>query len=520
MRARSTITNVLGIVAAAPSLVAATPVPWTIGQSVQTTSGLIQGHAAGGAVQVSEYLGIPYAQPPISTLRFQPPAKFVGYSTINASAFGHQCMQPTINASNIVVPNGFANLGVPNSAVSVLSVLADAGSQSEDCLTLNVWTKPQEGETKKAVLVWIHGGAFTTGSSRVPANNGQFMADQTDVILVSMNYRLNIFGFPGNPNSAPNIGLLDVRMGVEWVRDNIGNFGGDVSRITLFGQSAGGSLVDYYSYAYASDPIANGFISMSGTANGFGVFTNQTVNAKWFNITSAVGCGNSQTDPTAVNNCMLTKTSAEILNGVAAGGTGSPGGTFFAPVVDDNLVFADYSMRASATGGYIVGNDDNEAGLFKLGAPELNETFWGGINLIVFECPAARRATRAVSAGHPTWRYRYFGNFPNLVITTTPQSGAWHTSELPVLFDTSPQSPVVSTPQQIEVGRYFRGAWAAFAKNPNSGLLQFNGNQTWPNYQPDGSNVNRIAFQDQTATNLAPGSAFDGSCAMVGIPIA
>ncbi|KAK2059768.1 carboxylesterase [Colletotrichum caudatum] len=520
MRAKNTIINLLGIVAAAPSFIAATPLPWTIGQPVQTTSGLVRGHAAGSAVQVSEYLGIPYAQPPVGTLRFQPPAKFTGSSIINGSAFGHQCMQPTINPSNITVPDGFANLGVPNTAASVLSVLADPGPQSEDCLTLNVWTKPQEGESKKAVLVWIHGGAFTTGSSRVPANNGQFMTDQNDVVLVSMNYRLNVFGFPGNPNSAPNLGLLDVRMGVQWVRDNIENFGGDVNRITLFGQSAGGSLVDYYSYAFASDPIANGFISMSGTANGFGIFTNQTVNAKWFNVTSSVGCGDSQTDPTAVNNCMLSKTPAEILNGMAASGAGSPGGTFFVPVVDDTLVFADYSLRTSATGGYIIGNDDNEAGLFKLGAPQLSDAFWTGFNLIGFECPAARRATRAASAGHPTWRYRYFGNFPDLTITTTPESGAWHTSELPVLFDTSPQSPVVSTRQQVEVGRYFRGAWAAFAKNPTSGLLQFNGNQTWPNYQTDGSNVNRIGFQDQTATNLAYGATFDMSCLLVGFPVA
>ncbi|GKT78200.1 carboxylesterase [Colletotrichum tofieldiae] len=266
MRAESAIINILGVAVTAPSLVAAAPVPWTIGQSVQTTSGPVQGHAASGAVQVSEYLGIPYAQPPIGTLRFQPPAKFVGSSTINGSSF------PTVNAT---LPDGFATLGVPASAVSVLTVLADAGPQSEDCLTLNI------GDPKKAVLVWIHGGAFTT------ANNGQFIADQTDVVLVSLNYRLNVFGFPGNPNSAPNLGLLDVRLAVQWIRDNIENFGGDANRITLFGQSAGGSLVDYYSYAYASDPIANGFISMSGTANGFGIFTNETVNAKWFNITSA-----------------------------------------------------------------------------------------------------------------------------------------------------------------------------------------------------------------------------------------
>ncbi|KAJ0160277.1 Cholinesterase, partial [Colletotrichum tanaceti] len=457
---------------------------------------------------VSEYLGIPYAQPPVVNLRFQPPVKFTGSSTINGSAFGHQCMQPTVNA-NASVPDGFANLGVPTSAVSVLGVLADPGSQSEDCLTLNVWTKPQVGEEKKAVMVWIHGGAFMLGSSRVPATNGQFITDQSDVVLVSLNYRLNVFGFPGNPASAPNLGLLDVRMAVQWVRENIDKFGGDVNRITLFGQSAGGSLVDYYSYAFASDPIANGFIAMSGTANGFGVFTNKSVNARWFGITAAVGCGDAQTDPVTVHNCMLLKSPAEIVNGITASGTGAPGAAVFAPVVDDTLVFADYGGRASANGGYIVGNDDNEAGLFKLGAPTINETVWTGLNLVSFECPAARRATRAAAAGHPTWRYRYFGDFPNMVLSTTPSSGAWHTSELPILFDTTPQSPIVNTPQETDTGFYFRAAWTAFAKNPSTGLLRFDGNETWAPYQVDGSNLNRLAFEGQTRTNLGTAVPFD-----------
>ena len=86
----------------------------------------------------------------------------------------------------------------------------------------------------------------------------------------SSSYRLNIFGFPGSPNATQNLGLLDQRLAVEWVRDNIAGFGGDPTRITLFGQSAGGASVDYYSYAWTSDPIVAGFIPESGTAFGLG----------------------------------------------------------------------------------------------------------------------------------------------------------------------------------------------------------------------------------------------------------
>lgn len=116
----------------------------------------------------------------------------------------------------------------------------------EDCLTLNVWTKPQagEGEEKKAVLVFIHGGSFISGSSRVPVYNGQHIAGNQDVVLVTLNYRLNIWGFPGAPGKTQNLGLLDQRLALEWVRDNIAGFGGDPDRITVFGQSAGGGSVD------------------------------------------------------------------------------------------------------------------------------------------------------------------------------------------------------------------------------------------------------------------------------------
>ncbi|KZL72905.1 carboxylesterase [Colletotrichum tofieldiae] len=262
MRAQGTIDYVLRTVVIASSLATANPnVCWTTGQSVKTTSGLVEGHAARSTSQVSEYFGIPYAKAPVGNLRFQPPVKFWGSSTINGSDYGHQCMQPIGKGTS---PDAYDKLGVPASAAAVFTALQVTGSQSEDCLTLDVWTKPQTGDFQKAVSVWIHGGGFTTGNFRVPGYNGKFVVDQTDVIVISLNYHLNVFGFPGNPVSASNLGLLDVRLAMEWIRDNIANSGGDVSRVTLFGESAGGSLVDYYSYAYASDPIAKGFILMSG----------------------------------------------------------------------------------------------------------------------------------------------------------------------------------------------------------------------------------------------------------------
>ncbi|KAK1982330.1 carboxylesterase [Colletotrichum cereale] len=536
MRVQISLPTILRVAITASRLVAArsSSSGWTVGQTITTSSGPVNGHAASGADQVSEYLGIPYAQPPVGALRFQPPVTYDSScsSPINGSSFGHQCMQPA--SSSPISLETITQLGIPASAADVTKVMGDTGSQSEDCLTLNVWTKPQTGDAKKAVLVWVHGGAFVTGknyyaivrtrvgepigSSRTPSYTGKFIADQDDVVVVSMNYRLNIFGFPGNPVGAPNLGLLDIRMAMQWVRENVEQFGGDARRITMFGQSAGGSLVDYYSYAYASDPIANGFIPMSGVANGFGIFTNQTVNQKWFQISSLVGCGSNVTNPDHVSDCMSKKSAAELVASLANTTSPVSSGLTFAPVVDEHLIFADYSIRDSAKAGYLIGNTENEAGLFKIGAPTTNETYWFGFNLVAYTCPAARRAARAVSAGHPTWRYRYFGNFPNMAVTTTPPSGAWHGSELPVLFDTAPETAVESTEQEIAVGKYMRGAWAAFAKNTASGLINYAGQ--WPKYRIDDTTLNRISFENQTGTNLAPGDSYDGLCQQLGIPIA
>jgi cholinesterase len=98
---------------------------------------------------------------------------------------------------------------------------------SEDCLSLNIWTKPQSGEKAKAVLLWIYGGAFSVGSTNAPYYNGARLADEEDVIVASVNYRVNIFGFPNAPGLPDqNVALLDQRLAVEWLRDNIAAFGG------------------------------------------------------------------------------------------------------------------------------------------------------------------------------------------------------------------------------------------------------------------------------------------------------
>jgi len=121
--------------------------------------------------------------------------------------------------------------------------------QNEDCLYLNVWT-PGLDDAKRPVMVWIHGGGFTTGAGSWLVYNGRRLATRGDVVVVTINYRLNVFGFinlnevtKGKIPATGNEGLLDQMLALQWVRDNISNFGGDPSNVTIFGESAGGMSV-------------------------------------------------------------------------------------------------------------------------------------------------------------------------------------------------------------------------------------------------------------------------------------
>ncbi len=177
------------------------------------------------------YLGIPYAKPPVGELRWKAPQKLEKSEKVyEAFYFGHSEIQ------------GFNERSV-----------LQAHTQSEDCLYLNVWTgKSEKEDKKKPVIVYIHGGDFSYGGSADPIWNGEhFVEDNPDVVFVSFNYRLNIFGFvdfssvQGSEEYADalNLGVLDMMAALEWVKENIAAFGGDPERVTVFGDSAGASTI-------------------------------------------------------------------------------------------------------------------------------------------------------------------------------------------------------------------------------------------------------------------------------------
>lgn len=112
-------------------------------------------------------------------------------------------------------------------------------------------------------------------------------------MVVTLNYRLNIFGFPGAPDETHNLGLLDQRLAVEWLRDNARAFGGDPQRITIAGQSAGGMAVDIWSYVWTEEPIVAGLISQSGTVFSLEINSRELAHSHWYNASALLGCGSS-----------------------------------------------------------------------------------------------------------------------------------------------------------------------------------------------------------------------------------
>lgn len=235
---------------------AATLVPACSAQSVdplriQTDKGTIEGKLSDdGAVRL--FLGIPFAAPPVGPLRWKPPQPAAKWSNVlTTQSFGYRCMQPIENAD---------------------MVFHDPG-MSEDCLTLNVWAPAHANTAKLPVMVWIYGGGYTTGTTSERRQDGQEFA-RNGVILVSMNYRLNIFGFFAHSalaaespqHAAGNYGLMDQAAALEWVKRNIAAFGGDPANITLFGESAGSfSVSAQMASSMAKDTLARA-IGESGGA--------------------------------------------------------------------------------------------------------------------------------------------------------------------------------------------------------------------------------------------------------------
>lgn len=203
---------------------------------VKTTNGPVRGYVRNG---IHTFKGIPYGADTAGKNRFMPPVKPEPWTSVrNTVAYGFACRQ-------VHGPDW-------DNPLTHFVMNFDFGMMSEDCLSLSVWSKGLGDGKKRPVMVWIHGGGFQTGSNfELTCYDGENLARRGDVVLVSLNHRLNVLGFlnlstVGGPEYAasPNVGLLDLVAALEWVRDNVAAFGGDPGNVTIFGQSGGGAKVN------------------------------------------------------------------------------------------------------------------------------------------------------------------------------------------------------------------------------------------------------------------------------------
>ncbi len=480
-------------------------------ETIAIEGGKISGLALGENKDVRAFKGIPYAKPPVGTLRWKPPQPVEAWEGVRqCNEFGSVCMQPGILKA----------MGV------------DLGENfREDCLSLNVWTGAKSENEKRPVMMWIHGGGNVAGASTRVDTDGEALARQ-GVVVVSINYRLGIFGYFAHPmlskessnNVSGNYGLLDIIAALKWIKKNIQAFGGDPGNVTIFGQSAGGYNVCYL----MATPFAKGFFHRAIAESGHALapLTNRHLREGWYGlepmekqgerIAKDLGCSDVA-DPVAA----LRSLSAEKLLGAskavmfAAGGAVYPPGNTFGPVID-GWVLPDDVQTIFEEGKQnlvplIAGATADEATIFVPKSPFdnveayrtfLKNTFGKFANDILAKYPAnepteirksfvdyggdlwfvhaARRFARAMEkAGGKAYLYFSTMVWPGPMAA----AGAYHGGEVTFVFDNidlvKAKRKVPFEEKHQALSKVMSGYWVQFAKtgNPNKeGLVE------WPSY--------------------------------------
>jgi para-nitrobenzyl esterase len=467
----------------APASGAAAPV-------VVTTDGPVRGRRAG---QTDAFSGIPFAAPPIGTLRWRPPAAVTPWSAPrDATAFASQCPQ--------------------------LDAQTQAVVGNEDCLYLNVWA-PHANAAPRPVLVFIHGGGHFEGSASKQSNgayiyDGEYLAEHGDAVVVTLNYRLGALGFlaqpallsEGSTATTGNYGVLDQIAALAWVKANIAAFGGDPARVLLFGESAGA----FDTCVHVASPLSAGLFSRALMESGECVAATLTdAEAEGDKVAAAVGC-DAAADPMAC----LRGVSAESLVTNAPGSLGNNSqGVKYLPTIDGHVV-SESPLSVLGAGKanrvpFVVGSNADEGALFlaKTSVPTALD-YWAMLvnaygttsaNQVLLRYPAvaystpkaaaiavytdsiftshARRIARSALAGGFTSVHRYF--FTHTLESGPGSSlGAYHSLELLFVFH---NFPFAVSPAEMALSDQLIGYWTRFAStgDPNGASAV-----AWPSYTP------------------------------------
>ena len=468
--------------------------------AVKCVNGTFVGTETNG---VASWLGIPYATPPVGGRRFKAP-EYVDASdrVFEARYYGK---------------GAFGSTGYPDCIQKLCS---------EDCLYLNIWVNTDDKTAKKPVMVWIHGGAYVVGSgSQISYSGANLVQRHSDIIMVNINYRLNMYGFmdfssvPGGENfkTAPCNGLLDQAMALRWVHENIAAFGGDPGNVTIFGQSAGGGSVSILPVMKEANRYFQKIIAQSGSTT----------------LAFPVECESAQGKTKALLEYTGCKTMDEIMalseeklqeayvNAVGKFTSCPYYGTEVLPEAPIELYRKGYAKHITI----MAGSTADEARLFMGEGPSLNmeeqklfaqravgdaarclkeadkkyyEEFWRVcrsqepglvetefINELMFRVPMLQQLD-AQSAFNKT--YCYYWSYPG----SNAEVGAAHSVELIFVFDfrgVGTSSPFNGTNIPDEIFTTIQQMWTNFARcgNPSTDKVD------WKAYSADDRNVLVIA---------------------------
>jgi para-nitrobenzyl esterase len=465
---------------------------------LETVSGIVEGATveAPTGVPLHRFLGVPYAAPPVGHRRWARPVPPAPWADVRAAhTFGPAAPQrPSLAAA--------------------LPAFRPPGT-AEDCLTVNAWTPALTG--KRPVMVWIHGGAFTTGGSSQPVYDGARLAAEHDLVVVTVNYRLGALGFLNLDDATPdgdivaNAGLHDQLAALRWVREHAAALGGNPAAITVFGESAGAGSILHLVSATRSDAPFRRAIAQSGEPRTLDPDEARAVAAAF-----ATAVGVDQPDTAHLRDVPLDA----LLDGqdrVAFELVATIGVMPFAPTVDGGLL--DRDVRAGVDAGrgasidLLLGTTRDELRLFPdpatatmdearlqrrvtrlmpdadpiaaidayrtaLPAHATSGEVWDAVRTdTMMRVPNLRVAESRAARGVPAFVYRFDWTAPGL--------GAAHAVDLPFTFGTFDRDgwgdAIGYDPDAETLGVNLRAAWAGFARN---GVPETEALGPWPRYEP------------------------------------
>ncbi|KAF3067233.1 cAMP-regulated D2 protein [Daldinia childiae] len=446
--------------------------------TVRTLTGTYTGLQNSEYTGVREFRNIPYAEPPVGKLRWKPPVPLrPSQSHHHSYRFPSSCPQYLTSHLSLWNAN-ITDFSIPTGDQSHYAGEM-AQTTAEDCLSLAIWTPINAtSKDKLPVGLFLPGGSFRGGGLNAPYHIPAGWVNRSQKhIMVTMNYRVNIFGFPNSAALEDNdLGILDQRLALEWVYANIESFGGDSSRITVWGHSAGGVSADVLNFAYHDDPLAAGFFLMSGAAMRTFAQGDNALQTNFTYVSKELGC-DFPDDPKAEVECMRQVPVNLITNLIGHyGDEKKKPSLFFRPTADNKIIFENYTERAekgliSKVPALISDTSNEQSSLIAYPIDNLtqgpNKTEVDKGTLNDFICPAFNSSNVRGFNNLTTYRYQYVGNYSNL--TPFPWMGAYHGADLPMIFG-SYNLTGGATDFQRQVAETMQDYVLAFLADPKDGL--------------------------------------------------